>query len=60
MNVLPASFYEQIWKWGKYNKSQMQYLVDKKALTIEDYERITGAKYPPTADELNDTVFTTR
>lgn len=60
MNGLPASFYEQVWKWGKYTKGQMQYLVDRKALTVEDYERIVKGEFPPTPEELEDNIFTTR
>lgn len=60
MNGLPVSFYEQIWKWGKYTKGQMQYIVSCDAITVEDYERITKSTFPPKAEELEDTIFTTR
>lgn len=57
---LPTSMYKQLWDWGVYTKSDMQYLVTLNAFTSQEYEEITGGTYPPTGEELEDTVYTTR
>ena len=57
MMTIPVEMYEQFWLWGVYTKKDMKFLVDVNAISVEDYERIVGATFPPTQDEMLDDVF---